>query len=123
MSAAAYFRHHLKGKRTSIGRKYILPVGLGFLGMFICHIIILSGFGAGIQYPIYVFAYPIVHPLIAATLTWNSAKLWVSNAIAVCVLPFLYWYLLLWSDGKISLEDTVNWRASSGMLLIMPLTV
>jgi hypothetical protein len=116
-------RHQLKEESMSIGRTYLLPLGLGFIGMFICHIFILVGFGCGIQYPIYIVTYPIIYPLLAAILVWGNPKPWATDAVLVLVLPFVYWYLLLWSDGKFNLEAALKWRESSGMLLIMLATI
>ena len=107
----------------TMGRKYVLPIALGFAGMFACHILILTGFGSGIRFPIYIFTYPIVYPLLAAILTSRNAKLWVTDAILVNAVPFLYWYLLLWSDGKVGLKAALSWQTSSVMLLIMPVTI
>lgn len=110
-------------KKLSIVRKYILPLGLGFAGMFICHIFILIGFGVGIGYPIYVFAYPVVYLLIGIILAMRKPKLWLSDAIFINILPLLYWCALLWSDGKMNEQATLSLRESSGMLLIMPFTL
>ncbi len=106
-----------------IGQKYILPLSLGFVGMFVCHVFILIAFGSGTRFPIYIFAYPVVYPLIAAILTFINSKLWLSNAMLVNSLPFVYWYLLLWSDGKMNMPAALNLQESSGMLLIMPFTI
>jgi hypothetical protein len=91
--------------------------------MFICHIFILLGFGSGVQFPIYIFTYPVVYPLIAIILTRLNPRLWLTNAILANALPFIYWYLLLWSDGKMNIQGALNLRESSGMLLIMPVTL
>jgi hypothetical protein len=107
----------------TIARKYGLPIGLGLIGMFICHFFILIGFGSRVQYPIYAFTYPVVYPLIAAALIWRNVRHWVTDAILVNAVPLLYWYLLLWGDGRVSFEAALRWRASSGMLLIMPVTI
>ena len=91
--------------------------------MLACHILILTGFGSGIRFPIYIFTYPIVYPLLAAFLIRNNSRLWLTDAILVNAVPFLYWYLLLWSDGKFSLHAALSWQTSSVMLLIMPVTI
>ena len=64
-----------------------------------------------------------VYPLTAAILTSSNPRLWVTDAIFVNAVPFLYWYLLLWSDGKVGLEAALSWQTSSVMLLIMPVTI
>jgi hypothetical protein len=91
--------------------------------MYFCHMLILSGFGSGIRFPIYIFTYPLVYPLLAAFLTWNNSRLWLTDAILVNAVPFLYWYLLLWSDGKFSFHAALSWQTSSVMLLIIPVTI
>lgn len=107
----------------TLRRKYIVPLGLGFAGMFICHIFILIGFGAGISYPIYVFTFPIVYLLIGIILAMRKPELWLSDAIFINILPLVYWYALLWSDGKMNVQAALSLRESSGMLLIMPFTL
>jgi len=107
----------------SPARKYALPIVLGFVGMIVSHIIVLLGFGAGVHFPIYIVAYPIVYSVTALILSQSNPRLWLSDAALVCTIPFLYWYLLLWSDGKMHVEAALNIRESSGMLLIMPLSL
>jgi hypothetical protein len=106
----------------SAARKYALPIVLGFVGMIVSHIIVLLGFGAGAHFPIYLVAYPIVCSVTALILSQSNPRRWLSNAALVCAIPFLYWYVLLWSDGKMHVEAALNIRESSGMLLIMPLS-
>jgi hypothetical protein len=104
-------------------RKYLLPIFLGFVGMVVAHTIILVGFGLGIKYPLYFIAYPIVYALIAFLLTRRSPDWWLSNVICICLIPFIYWYLLLWNDGKFHFANAIAFRDSSGMLLILPFTL
>jgi 4-amino-4-deoxy-L-arabinose transferase-like glycosyltransferase len=104
-----------------MGRKFVLPLFSGFLGMFVCHFLILLAFGSGVRFPIYLFTYPIVYPIIAILLTITKRELWLSNGLLICILPFLYWYLLLWSDGKINLKS-FSFLKDTGMLAIMPVT-
>lgn len=106
-----------------IGRRYVLPVGLGLLGMFTCHIFVLVGFGLGIGYPVYWLTYPIIYPLLEASLLRKNSRLWLTDAISLNAFPLLYWYILLWNDGKFSLEGALAWKSSSGMLLIMIVTI
>lgn len=103
-------------------KKYLLPVALGFAGMFIAHIIILLGFVFGIRVLLYFLAYPIVYSLIGFLLTLKNHNWWFSNVACICFIPFIYWYLLLWSDGKMHLTNAVNFSDSSAMLLILPFT-
>jgi hypothetical protein len=91
--------------------------------MFICHIFILIGFGAGTGYPIYVFTYPVIYLLIGIILAMRKPELWLSDAIFINILPLVYWYALLWSDGKMNVQSALSLRESSGMLLIMPFTL
>ena len=91
--------------------------------MFICHIFVLVGFGLGIGYPAYWATYPIIYPLLVAVLMRKNSRLWLTDAIFLNALPLLYWYILLWSDGKFSLDAALEWQSSSGMLLIMMVTI
>ena len=43
----------------TLRRKYVLPIALAFAGMFVCHFLILAGFGSGIHFPIYILTYPL----------------------------------------------------------------
>ena len=104
-------------------RKYLLPVSLGFAGMFMAHIIILIGFGLGIKYPLYFIAYPIVYALIAFLLTRRRPDRWFSDVLCICLIPFIYWYTLLWNDGKFNFVNAIKFRDSSGMVLILPFTL
>jgi hypothetical protein len=106
-----------------IGRRYVLPVGLGLLGMFICHIFVIVGFGLGIGYPVYWATYPVIYPLLIAGLLRKNSRLWLTDAILLNAFPLLYWYILMWSDGKFSIENALEWQSSSGMMLIMLLTM
>jgi len=89
--------------------------------MFVCHIFILIAFGVGVRFPIYVVAYPIVYPALAMLLTNTKREFWFSDGLLICIIPFLYWYLLLWSDNKINYES-FKLLEDTGLLLIMPLT-
>ena len=102
--------------------KYLLPTSLGLAGMFVVHIIILLGFGFGIMFPLYFIAYPIVYALLAFFLTRRSSNRWLSTITCICLIPFVYWYVLLWSDGKFHWADAIKLTESSGMLLILPFT-
>ena len=104
-----------------MSRKFVFPLLLGFMGMFVCHIIILIAFGSGFKFPIYIFAYPIVYPTLAILLTINKRELWFSDGLLICMIPFLYWYLLLWSDNKINFES-FDLFEDSGLLIILPFT-
>lgn len=103
-------------------KKYLLPILLGFVGMFMAHIIILMGFGFGIKFLLYVVAYPVVYTLLAFLLTRSNPQWWLSNSICILLIPLLYWYLLLLNSGKHPLTVDIIFTDSSGMLLILPLT-
>ena len=103
-------------------KKYLLPIALGFAGMLVAHIIILSGFGLGLKFPLYFVASPGVYSLIVFFLTGSNTKFWFTNAIFICVIPFIYWYLLMWDDGKLHWSNAIKFTNSSGMLIIMPFT-
>jgi hypothetical protein len=103
-------------------KKYLFRIGLGFMGMFIAHIFILIGFATGIKFPIYLLIYPIVYSLITLILTQRNPEFWLSNCILIFIIPFVYWYTLLWSDRKIYWTAAIDFKESSGMLLILPFT-
>ena len=103
-------------------KKFLLPILLGFGGMFIAHFIILLGFAFGIKFLLYVVAYPVVYTLLAILLTKNHPQWWLSNSICVLLIPFIYWYLLLWNSERPALTVHTFFSDSSGMFLILPLT-
>lgn len=102
-------------------KKYLLPILLGFAGMFAAHIIILLGFGLGITRPLYFIAYPAVYGLLSFLLTKSHPGLWLFNVIGILLIPCLYWYLLLWDIDKLH-WDAITFADAGGMLLILPLT-
>src|SRR5687768_7313784 len=103
-------------------KKYLLPVSLGFAGMFVAHIIILLGFGLGITVPLYFIAYPAVYALLAFLLTKRNPTWWLSNVICILLIPFIYWYLLLWDISKQHWTNAITFTDAGGMLLILPFT-
>ena len=103
-------------------KKYLLPISLGFAGMFMSHIIILMGFAFGIKFLLYVVAYPVVYTLLALLLTRSNPQWWFSNSICVLLIPSLYWYILLLNSEKPPFTVKIIFTDSSGMFLILPLT-
>ena len=103
-------------------KKYLLPISLGFAGMFLAHFIILLGFGFGIKFLLYVVAYPVVYTLLAFLLTRSNPQWWLSNSICILLIPSIYWYLLLWNSERPSLTIDTTFTDSAGMLLILPFT-
>ena len=103
-------------------KRFLLPISLGFAGMFIAHFIILLGFAFGIKFLLYVVAYPIVYTLLAFLLTRSNPQWWLSNSICVLLIPFFYWYLLLWNSERPALTVDTFFSDSLGMFLILPLT-
>ena len=103
-------------------KKFLLPISLGFAGMFMAHFIILLGFALGIKFLLYAVAYPIVYTFLAFILTRNNPQWWLSNSICVLIIPFIYWYLLLWTSERPSLMMGTIFTNSSGMFLILPFT-
>ena len=103
-------------------KKFLLPISLGFAGMFMAHFIILLGFGSGIKVPLYAVAYPVVYTLLAFLLTRSNPQWWLSNSICVLLIPFTYWYLLLLNSERPSLTMGTIFTNSSGMFLILPFT-
>ena len=103
-------------------KKYLLPISLGFAGMFMAHIIILMGFAFGIKFLLYVVAYPVVYTLLALLLTRSNPQWWLSNSICVLLIPSLYWYILLLNSEKPPFTVKIIFTDSSGMFLILPLT-
>jgi len=106
----------------SIGRKYVIPLSLGFAGMLLCHFGLFLFYQVGIKFVAYILVYPIVYPLLTATLTFAESRLWLTNALFVCTIPFLYWYALLWGDGKLD-PNSFSLFESSGMPAIILLAL
>jgi hypothetical protein len=105
-----------------IGREYVLPIVLGFVGMFACHVGLFLCYLAGIKFMAYLIVYPIVYPALTVVLTIVESRLWLTNAIFSCIIPFLYWYTLLWTDGRLNLHD-LSLFESSGMSVIILLAL
>jgi uncharacterized membrane protein len=113
----------LKELHVNAIRTISFSVALGFLGMFIAHIVIITGFILGIRIPIYFVAYPIVYSLLGLLQTWSHPQRWISSSIFVHLLPWLFWYVLLWRDGRMNLEAAMNFSDSSQMIVILPLSL
>jgi len=103
-------------------KKYLLPILLGFVGMFMAHFIILLGFGFRIKFLLYVVAYPAVYTFRAFLLTRSYPKWWISNSICILLIPTTCWYLLLLNSERPPFTFNTIFNDSSGMLLILPLT-
>jgi hypothetical protein len=104
-------------------KKYLLPITLGFVAMFVAHILLfILSIGFRLNYMPYMIAYPIVYNLLAYILARNNPKWWFSNVLFILLIPFVYWYILFWSDGKFHWGDAINVTDRSGMLLILPFT-
>ena len=106
----------------SIAQKVVLPTVIGFFGMFMCHLGLFVCSLAGINFMAYVIVYPLIYPLLAILLTLFAPRSWLTNAIFLCLIPFLYWYVLLWSDGRLN-AASFSWYQSSGMSLIILLAL
>ena len=106
----------------NIGKKFVLPLSLGLVGMFICHYGLFLCYQVGVPFTAYLIVYPIVYPAMTAILTISASRLWLTNAIFLSVIPFLYWYSLLWSDGKLN-PDSFSLFESSGMSVVILLTL
>lgn len=119
---ARHFAHRRRGTMNTVS-KFGTPLAAGLVGILICHFLILVGFVSGLRYPIYVFSYPIVYPALAALITHRSPGSWVSTSLLVNAVPLLYWYLLLWSDGKFLLRSALDWESSSVLFIIVPVNV
>lgn len=104
-------------------KRYLLTIVLGIIGMFAAHFLlfILSA-GLRLNYMPYIIVYPLVYVSLVFPLTRNKPAWWFSNAVCILIIPFIYWYWLLWSDGKFHLWYAVTVTESSGMLMILPLT-
>lgn len=104
-------------------KKYFLPFTLGVAAMFVAHILLfILSTGFRLNYMPYVIAYPIVYISLSFILVRYKPSWWLSNSILIFLAPFFYWYMLLWQDGKFTLEDAINVKDSSGMILILPFT-
>ncbi len=113
-------RHFPQAKRF-VG--YILLFFLGVAAMFVCHsLLFLSvyflkfSFGAG-----YALSYLLVYPALAIILALRHHFRWLASGVVICLAPLLYWFFLLWSDGKLSLSG-ISFSNSTIMMVIMPLT-
>lgn len=103
-------------------KRFLLPISLGFAGMFMAHFIILLGFAFGIKFLLYAVAYPVVYTFLAFLLTRSNPQWWLSNSICILLIPSTYWYLLLWNSERPPLTTDTILTDSSGMFLILPFT-
>ena len=86
------------------------------------HVIILVGLGLGLTFLLYIVAYPVVYTFLAFLLTRSNPQWWLSNSICIILIPFIYWYLLLWNSERPPWTIGLIIYDSSGMFLILPLT-
>lgn len=104
-------------------KRYLITTAFGFIGMFVAHFLLfLLSAGLRLDYMPYIIAYPVVYITLVFFLTRNHPAWWLTNAICILIIPFIYWYFLLWTDGKLHFAEAVKLGESSGMLLILPLT-
>ena len=106
--------------------KYFLLAFIGFCGMLVCHFLIFLlmqyGSTAGRPAPLYALAYPLAYGLFASVLARRNPENGIRNAFALCAIPTIYWFVLLWRDHKLTFTD-ISIYESSGMILIIPLTI
>jgi hypothetical protein len=105
----------------TIGRKFALPLILGFLAMFICHFGLFLCYQVGITFIAYVIVYLLVYSILVIPLTISHPRYWKTDPLLLCTIPFLYWYALLWSDGKLNLS-AISLLQSTGMSVIILIT-
>jgi hypothetical protein len=104
-------------------KKYFLPICLGIAGMLVAHFLLfLLGKIMKLNFMPYVITYPVTYIFLAFILTKNYPDWWLLNVICILIIPFIYWYLLLWSDGELHWINAVRIGQSSGMILILPFT-
>ena len=101
---------------------YHLPLFLGAVGMIICHFFILLAFVYNFRFPIYIYTYPVIYPILTIIMYLISRTKWKLIPVLVCALPTIYWYGLLIKDNRLSFFDA-NIRTSGGMSLVMPGTI
>jgi hypothetical protein len=106
--------------------KYVILIFVGFCGMLVCHffILLLLGYGdaVGKYVPFYAFTYPVIYGIFAFILSRRNREHGVTNSLALCAVPTIYWFGLLIYDGKLSLLR-FSFYDSSGMIVIMPMTI
>ena len=104
-------------------KRYLLPTAFGFVGMFAAHfLLLLMLVGFKLNFMPYVIVYPVVYIILAFLLTRKNPDRWLLNGVCILLIPFIYWYLILYSDGKFDLADAMKVGESSGMLLVLPFT-
>ena len=103
---------------------YIILFFLGVVGMFICYLLVFLysfflslSFGAS-----YALSYLFVYPLLALGQSWRYHERWLRCGVVLCLAPLLYWFSLLWSDGKLS-WSRMSFSNDTIMMAIMPLTL
>ncbi len=99
--------------------KYILPFILGFIGMIICHVGLFLCWQAGIKFMVYIIVYPVVYSIMTIILTIRNYKLWFTNALYICLIPFLYWYYLLFTEDKLNVYSANIYNYSEMSIIIL----
>lgn len=110
-------------KLKSLGN-YILVFVLGFGCMFIClFLLLLFTFYWGLSFGLsYALSYLLVYPFLAVVLALRYREPSSIVALVLCLSPTLYWFFLLWSDGKLHING-MSFSDSTIMMIVMPLTL
>lgn len=97
--------------------RFLLPLSLGFAGMFLSMFSLFFGFMLGLEFPLYVVAYPLIYAAMGALLGMKNPH-WLSTAFLLCLLPLLYWVVL--QPLKHGLDfQTGGWEGHTAMLFVM----
>lgn len=106
----------------SVLSNYVLPISLGFFGMFIVLFPMFFGFRMQSSIPVYVLAYPVVFMLIAALLSYNREQ-WLQDGLLICLIPVLYWMVLLPFKGNLDWSSFDYSNQSTVMFVLMPIVI
>jgi hypothetical protein len=98
MLAGAYWPDG-KGQFRDFSNRYLLPFGLGFVGMALCLFSMFFGYMLKVEFPMQVIAYPVIFAAMGALLGMKNPH-WLTTALMLCLLPFLYWVVIpLFNSG------------------------
>jgi hypothetical protein len=89
--------------------------------MFLSMFSLLFGFMLGLEFPLYVVAYPLIYAAMGALLGGKNPH-WLRTALLLCLLPFLYWAVLMPIQHGLDFQAG-GFEGNTAMLFVMLATV
>lgn len=106
--------------------RYVTLFLLGFAGMIVCHVMILTIIGLGESVKLKVPFYPIAYLTVFPALVWFWSRRYPEDRIAapllILFMPFAYWFGLLWGHVRVDFTN-ISVYSSTVMILVLPATL